>query len=101
MESCPSCYALKLGLRYWNSNYIRTPQSAAQTAPTSQGSLATLYFKPTFHNGGAMLHGALNRLFFTPKISNTGPSTGDGFYPESSAGPSYARRMEGGVAGLR
>ena len=51
----------------------------------------------------AILHCSSNRLFLPPKkkISNTGPTTGDGFHPESSAGPSDARRMEGGVAGLR
>ena len=39
--------------------------------------------------------------FLFHDTSNTGPTTGDGFHPESSAGPSDARRMEGGVAGLR
>ena len=52
----------------------------------SQWWLATLHFEP-----------AISIL----KLSMTGPATGDGFHPESTGTVSDARRMEGGVAGLR
>ena len=87
--------------RISDSDNKRTPQSAMQTAPTSQGSLTTLHFKPTFTYRDSNATRCFEPAIFTQKNSNAGPTTGDGFHPESSAGPSDARRMEGGVAGLR
>ena len=75
-----------LGLRYWNSNDKRTLQT-----PLAPASLRR----------DAILHVRRTGYFLFHDTSNTGPTTGDGFHPESSAGPSDARRMEGGVAGLR
>ena len=76
--------------------YIRPLQSAELTASPP---------------GDAMLHGTSNRHFiytagssnriFSYKNQQLGPTTDGGFPPESLAGPSDARRMEGGVAGLR
>ena len=76
---------------------IKGPSDAVGASFPSRGRLATRCFKPTIYTDSWFVEPAI----YPPKISNTGPTTGDGFHPESSVGPSYARRMEGGVAGLR
>ena len=88
----------------------RSPPAVSPYTHLRVATLLQMWFSA--YHGDAMLHGASNRryiliagssnrLFLCHNTSNTGPTTGDGFHPESSAGPSYARRMEGGVAGLR
>jgi hypothetical protein len=96
------------GFRNWYSNDERTLQSAELTASSLLSFLAASLHLPTVDtcwakkglHRDAILHSSSNR-FFILKLSMTGPATGDGFHPESTGKVSDARRMEGGVAGLR
>ena len=89
------------------SPLVRSTMTPVRRAKASDSEIGTQMMESPFRRRwrqlpltGTPCYTVLQTDYFH-KNRHTGPTTDDGFHPESSAGPSDARRMEGGVAGLR
>ena len=88
------------------SPLVRSTMTPVRRAKASDSEIGTQMMESPFRPDGHLpltgtpCYTVLQTDYFH-KNRHTGPTTDDGFHPESSAGPSDARRMEGSVAGLR